>query len=197
MVPTLPAPAHIAAIIPCYTDLGDSTRIIMQNGGIITFPTRLKGVVQKLAKSRAIDLVTLKTNTRLTTARKNMTPLPIAPGLVLVPLKVRKPRIAGDVTTGYVNLQAVSAVKVSPHSSLQATVTLIGATELSVLWSVDTVRRQLALARLSASASPLSQPVAAAMFRENYPGYAPELLTLAVKLVDVFNEILCIKQKQT
>lgn len=196
MLSALPAPRQIAAIIPYYGPAGDSTRIITRDGGLITLTARIRTIIRQLAQSRAVDLAVLKTNARLATARKNLSPLPLAPGLVLAPLKIRRPRISGDITTGYVNIYATAAVKANPHQPYQATIILAGATELPVMWSVATVQRQLALARLAAGALSSGPAPFTGAFREDYAGYAPELLTLAVKLVDVFNEIVCMKQKQ-
>lgn len=194
MTPALPAYARIAAILPCYTATGDNTVIVSTDGTTTSLASRIRTVICRLARSRAVDLRSLRASTRAATERKNLEPLPLAPGLVLVPLKVRQPRVAGDTTTGYVNLHAVTAVCVCKTKPYQATVTLSGKTELPQLWTAATVHRQLALARLAASTAPTSQLSAATAFHETYAGYAPELLTLAVKLVDVFNEILTIKQ---
>ena len=196
MIPLLPAPRQIAAIIPYYGLAGDSTRIITRDGGIVTLTSRIRTVIRHLAQSRVVDLAALKTKARLATARQNLSPLPLAPELVLVPLKVRRPRVAGDITTGYINMYAISAVKANRHRPYQATLILAGTTELPVIWTVATVQRQLALARLAAAALPPGPAPFTGALREGYADYAPELLTLAVKLADVFNEILCMKQRQ-
>ncbi|HWR09566.1 hypothetical protein [Sporomusa sp.] len=192
---TLPAYTHIAAILPCYQATGDSTTIIAADGSTTCLTSRVRTVIHRLAKTRAVDLSALRTKTRAATERKNLEPLPLAPGLVLVPVKVRRPRVAGDTTTGYVNLHAVTAVVTNKNKPYQTTVRLSGKTEIPVLWTPATVNHQLALARLAATTAP-AQAVMISSFHETFPGYAPELLTLAVKLVDVFNEILCMKQKQ-
>ncbi|SMC39659.1 hypothetical protein [Sporomusa malonica] len=194
MSQSLPAYTRIAAILPCYSAVGDSTTIISADGSTTTLTSRVRAVIHRLARSRAIDLTALRANTRAATERKNLEPLPLAPGLVLVPVKVRQPRVAGDTTTGYVNFHTVTAVCVSKNKPYQATITLSGKTEIPILWTAATVNRQLALARLAASTALTSQPLAANAFHETFPGYAPDLLTLAVKLVDVFNEILTMKQ---
>ncbi|HWR45803.1 hypothetical protein [Sporomusa sp.] len=195
MIQALPAYTRIAAIVPCYSARGDSTIIIADDGNTTTLDSRVHAIIRRLAKTRAVDLAALRARTRAVTERKNLEPLPLAPGLILVPVKVRQPRVAGDTTIGYVNFHAVTAVCVNKNKPYQATVTLSGKTELPVLWTPATVNHQLALARLAASTAPTTQALAASAFHENFPGYAPELLTLAVKLVDVFNEILCMKQR--
>lgn len=196
MTNLLPAYARIAAILPCYTTAGDSTLIIADDGSTTTLNTKVRTVIQRLAKSRAVDLTALKNRTKAATGRKNLEPLPIAPGLVLVPVKVRKPRINGDTTTGYINFHAVTAVDTSTNKPYQATITLSGKAEVPVLWTSVTINRQLALTRLAVSSAPyLLNALPARSFQESFAGYSPELLTLAVKLVDVFNEILAIKRQ--
>ncbi|SDD78091.1 hypothetical protein SPACI_042070 [Sporomusa acidovorans DSM 3132] len=192
-----PAYAQIAAIVPYYDDAGDTTALVSADGSTTTVQSRIRTVIQRLAKSRAIDLAVLRTQTREITKRTNLEPLPLAPGLVLVPVKVRQPRVAGDATTGYINYHAVTAVAASTNKPYQTTVTLSGKATLPVLWTVATVNHQLALAHLVANTPPANQTASAAgVLREAFPGYAPELLTLAVKLIDVFNDILSIKQYQ-
>lgn len=191
----LPAPERIAAIVPCYNALGDNTTVIACDGSSTTLACRVRAVIGRLAKSRAIDLAALKARIRVDIERKNLEPLPLAPGLVLVPVKVRKPRVAGDSTTGYVNFHAVTAVCANTNKPYQTTITLSGKTKLPVIWTNATVNRQLALARLAASTAPtLKLPLPISAFHESFPGYTPELFSLAVKLVDVFHEILSIKQ---
>lgn len=193
---SLPAHARIAAIIPCYNTAGDSTTVFATDGSVTCLSSRVRAVIQRLAKSRAIDLATLRSQIRTLTERTNLEPLPLAPGLVLVPVKVRRPRIAGDATTGYINFHAINTVSTSTKKPYQTTITLSGKTEIPVLWTTATVNRQLALARLAAQTAPTTHPISPGVLRESFPGYAPELLTLTVKLIDVFNDILNIKQRQ-
>jgi hypothetical protein len=196
MTQSLPAYARIAAIMPCYSAEGDSTLIIAVDGTTTPLTSGIRAVIHRLARSRSIDLLALRANTRTTTERKNLGPLPLAPGLVLVPVKVRQPRVPGDTTIGYVNFHTVTTVSVSKNKPYQTAITLSGKTEIPVLWTAATVNRQLTLARLAANTAPTNQPLTIGAFRETFTGYAPELLTIAVKLVDVFNEILNVKQNK-
>ncbi|TWH45256.1 hypothetical protein [Sporomusa sp. KB1] len=196
MNPSLPAHTQIAAIVPCYNTSGDSTTVFSIDGSATILASRVRAVIQRLAKSRAIDLAALRKHIRSLTERTNLEPLPLAPGLVLVPVKVRLPRIAGDVTTGYINFHAIDNICASTKKPFQTTITLSGKTEIPVLWTTATVSRQLALARLAAKTAPTTQPRYAGILRESFPGYEPELLNLAVKLIDIFHDILSIKQHQ-
>lgn len=192
----LPAHSRIAALVPCYSASGDTTTVFAADGSVTVLTSRIRAVIQRLAKSRAVDLAALRAKTRAVTKRTNLEPLPLAPGLVLVPVKVRLPRVAGDATTGYINFHAVTQVAANTNKPYQATITLSGKTEIPVLWTTTTIDRQLALARLAASASPTAQPLPDGMLHESFAGYAPELFSLAVKLIDVFNDILTMKQRQ-
>ena len=192
---TLPAFAKIAAIIPCYTATGDNTVIYSTDGSTTVLASRVRAVIGRLAKSRAVDLAALRTRTRSITERTNLEPLPLAPGLVLVPVKVRRPRVIGDPTTGYINLHTIAGICKTTKKPYQTRITLSGKAEISVLWTPSTVNRQLVLARMAATTAPTTQRLPTEVLKESFPGYATELLPLAVKLIDVFNEIVTIKQR--
>ncbi len=194
MIELLNACTRIAAIIPCYLPTGDSTTIIAADGSVTILSSRVRAVLHRLARVRAIDLSALRTRIRATTERRNLEPLPLAPGLVLVPVKVRQPRVAGDTTTGYINFHAVTSVTANKNKPYQTTVTLSGKTEIPVLWTPATVNRQLALARLAATTAPAG-PVLADALQATLPGYDPALLSLAVKVAELFNEIVCMKPR--
>ncbi|MBP2636904.1 MAG: hypothetical protein H6Q72_2811 [Firmicutes bacterium] len=196
MTVTLPAYAKIAAIVPCYNATGDSTVIYSADGTTTILASRTRTVIQRLARSQAVDLAALRARTRSVTERTNLEPLPLAPGLILVPVKIRRPRIAGDSTTGYINLHTIAGVCQNTKKPYQTTITLSGKTEIPVLWTPATVNRQLALARLAANTAPSSQLFTGEAFRETFSGYAAELFPLAIKLIDVFNEIITIKERQ-
>jgi hypothetical protein len=193
MSPTFPTYAKIAAIVPCYSTTGDTTTIFSTDGSATILTSQVRAVIQRLAKSQAVDLAALRAKIRSITDRTNLEPLPLAPGLVLVPVKVRRPRIPGDSTTGYINLHTVAAVCPNAKKPYQTTIALSGKTEIGVLWTTTTVNRQLALARLAATTAPASQLLPVEVLRESFPGYAAELLPLALKLIDVFHEIVTIK----
>ena len=151
MFEQMPHYDHIAAIIPCYTAAGDATAIISTNGSQKTINTRIRTVLSRLARSRATDLVALKQKAARATDRSILQPLSLAPGLVLCPLKLRLPRVAGDTTTGYINFHAVIDVTPSSSKPYQSTITLTGGTELAVLWTPGTVKKHLQHARLALS----------------------------------------------
>ncbi|BBB91676.1 MAG TPA: hypothetical protein PKA28_09085 [Methylomusa anaerophila] len=186
---------RIAAIIPAYNTSGDSTIIISTDGKSTTLSARVPRVILRLARSRAIDLNELKNKVRALTQRTLLPPLPITPRLVLIPVKTRLPRIAGDATYGYINLHTVKEVYRSNNKPYHSLIKIAGQTEIPVLWSAASVNRQLALARLAAAESAgYPSLYGGKTLRESNAVYNPEIHLLAAKLVDIFYDILALKQ---
>lgn len=121
--------------------------------------------------------------------RSILQPLPLAPQLLLFPVKVRTPRITGDNCTGYINYFAVTTVAPCREAPVHTVLTLTGGHLIRALWTPATINRYLQLARLTAYA-PLS---AAAKVHETNAPYSPELLGIAQKLAEVFQDILDLK----
>ena len=190
----LPAPFCIAAIIPSYNTLGDSTVLIATDGSTTAYNTHIRTIIRRLAKQQAVDLTALRARAKIVTDRINLGPLPLTPKLVLVPVKVRQPRVAGDTTIGYVNYYAVKAVAENKNKPRQATIFLSGKNNIPVLWTAATVNHQLVLARLTTSPELSFDRPTTLGFHENGLSYDPALLPLAIKLVDVFSEILHINR---
>lgn len=189
----IPAPDSIAAILPCYSSTGDSTTIITTDGKTSTDIAKVRTVIRRIALNRATDLVALKQHVTRTTQRVILTPLPLSPGLVLCPVKVRRPRITGDTSTGYVNYHAVTAVQKYGKPPFQSAITLTGGTEIPVLWARATVIRHLQHARLAIADTPSPTGI---VLRENQAGYG-ELIPLIHKLIDVACHILAEKQSHS
>lgn len=143
----------IAALLPRYTSEGDITTIISANGSQQEIKKSIATVLNRLARSRCLDLVTLKKKSSLVTETKILQPLPIAPGLVLVPLKVRHPKIPGDITIGYVNFHSVVKVSKNHTRPYQSTIRLIGGAEIPIIWTPATVKQHLQQARLTISSA--------------------------------------------
>ena len=169
---------RIAAIIPSYTATGDTTTIIDTNGSKRANNTRIHTVLQRLARSRATDLIALKRNAAGVTDRTILQPLSLAPGLVLCPLKVRIPRVSGDTSIGYINFHAVTSVSANHNKPYQSTIKLTGGTELPVLWTPGTVKKHLQYARLAMS------------YTAHESAMRPELTMIAQKQVEVMYDLL-------
>jgi len=169
---------RIAAIIPCYTATGDTTTIIATNGSQIANTSRIRTVIQRLARSRATDLTALKRKAACATEHAILQPLSLAPGLVLCPFKVRIPRVSGDTSIGYINFHAVTSITTNHNKPYQSTIKLIGGTELPALWTPNTVKKHLQLARLAMS------------YTAHDPAMRPELTLIAQKQVEVMYDLL-------
>lgn len=181
----LPDHDHIAAIVPEYSHAGDSTTIITTDGTILSAPVRVSTVLRRLARAQATDLPALKRLSSRATGRSILAPLPLSAGLVLVPLKVRKPKIKGDPCTGYVNSHAAIAVEKTAAAPYRTVVKLSGGGNVATLWHTATVNRRLSLARLLAPGS--SQPL---VLREAGGPYQIELTALVRRLVEIFGAMI-------
>lgn len=177
----MPEYKQIAAIIPNYTGAGDTTTIFTTDGKQTCTNTRIRTVLRRLAHSQSIDLTALRQHTTQSTGRNILQPLPIAPGLVLCPVKIRIPRVTGDTSTGYINFHAVTGVAENNLSAYQATVSLTGGTDLPVYWTSRTVKKHLQSARLAISHTTPS-------FDSH-----PNLMPIAQKLVEIIYDILVLK----
>ncbi|HWR41458.1 MAG TPA: hypothetical protein VN611_18345 [Patescibacteria group bacterium] len=182
--------SRIAALLPCYTSQGDSCQVLSSDGLCHVIPCRVPAVLRRLARSRALDLTELRRQTGGLTCRRLLQPLPLAPGLVLVPFKVRQPRVPGDPAIGYVNLHAISEINAKVSAPYRSIVQLVSGRQIPCFWNTATIHRLLAMARLTA-------PETATPLRENAAGYASAdpLAPLARRLAEVFYDILLFKQQ--
>ena len=180
----IPNYQHIAAILPHYTSSGDITTIITMDGKQTSTNTRIRTVLRRLALSRAADLTALRKRTAKATGSAILQPLPLAPGLVLCPVKIRIPRITGDPSTGYVNFHAVTGVAENTTLSYQAIVKLTGGTDIPVLWTSGTVKKHLQSAKLAIS------------YTAQSPESHPDLMPIAQKLVEIIYDLLVLKHKK-
>ncbi len=181
MLKKLPIFNHIAAILPHYTSEGDTTTIITTDGKQTSTAASIRTVLRRLAHSRAMDLTALRQHTLLATGQRILQPLPIAPGLVLCPMKTRIPKVTGDTSTGYINYHAVMGVAEKNCSSYQAVITLTGNTDIPVYWTSTTVKKHLQSAKLAMSCTAQS------------PDSHPDLMPIAQKLVEIIYDILVLK----
>ncbi|WP_312518618.1 hypothetical protein [Anaerospora sp.] len=189
MYQPLPIDQEIAALIPCYTATGDSTRVLTASGLTLTLPVRPRAVLNRIARRRATDLAALRHITSLKTQRSILQPLPLAPHLLLIPVKVRTPRVTGDTCTGYINYYTVVGAKSCQDPPVHTVLTLTGGHTIGTLWTPVTINRYLQLARLTAyTHTPQYNTL-----QESDTRYAPELLGIAQRLAEVFRDILALK----
>lgn len=195
MLTYLSAPETITALIPEYTDTGDHT-VVYTAGGNTSTSFRTSTLIRQLARTLAVDLSVLKKQTALATQRAILQPLPICPSLTLVPVKVRLPRVPGDSSIGYVNSYGVTGLEAcEPADSPvepKCLICLKGGERIPCFWTSPTVRKALQQARLLTSYHHTARhcrPV-----RESTVAYDPHLEPIAQKLVEVFYDILRLKQ---
>lgn len=184
----LPAHQLIAAVIPCYNAKGDSTIIITTEGTRLTTGVRLRTIIRHLAAMQATDLSALKKRIARVTEQTILQPLPLTPHLLLFPVKIRKPRIAGDTSTGYINLYAVTGI--DHHQESGAIISLDGGAKIASLWTVATVKKHMQFARLAIARTSLATT---GVIRENDACYVAGLTPIAQKLVEIICEILLLK----
>ncbi len=184
----LPAHHLIAAVIPCYGSNGDSTIIITTEGTCITTRMSIRTIIRRLAARQATDLAALKKCIAGVTEQTILHPLPLTPRLVLFPVKTRKPRAAGDTSTGYINLYAVTGI--SKNKGSGTTINLSGNTKVSTLWRISTVKKHMQFARLAVSQTTAS---VTDTLRENGICYVAGLAPIAQKLAEIIHEIILFK----
>ena len=139
----LPISDQIAAIIPRYTQTGDSTIIITTKGNEQTIPVRVHTIIKRLARNYSMDLIALKQKTMAITNHALLQPLPLAPGLVLCPIKLRIPRIPGDTTIGYINFHAALSITGAQNKPYQSIIKLAGGIDIPSLWQPSTIKMHL------------------------------------------------------
>lgn len=141
----LPSNESICAVLPAYTDSGDYTKLLTLEEERL-LPVKATTIISKLARRQAVDLYTLKEKTSRLTNMRIWQPLVFAPNLVLAPIKVRKPKVAGDITGGYISFLHINEIK-----SVQAgtELTLCGNHKVTSLWQKATIENHLQKAHLA------------------------------------------------
>lgn len=93
----------IEALVPVYGENGgNNTEIWLQGGERLVVYLKTKTVLKKLAQVFALDLGELRKKYGRLVGRKNKSPLPLHPSLILVPLKYREPLAKDEGALGYV-----------------------------------------------------------------------------------------------
>ena len=146
----LPEDGRIAAVLPAYTDEGDATRILLSTGEEIILRVRTKRALELLAARHSQSLALLRRWGRYHVSGSNAMTLAMTPELVLLPLRVRAPKVRGDTTFGFINV-ALGEMDLRPADAGLGTELVLPTGQLiPVLWRAATVRRHLLAARLLA-----------------------------------------------
>ena len=140
----IPENREIDALVPEYTDEGDSTHVYLRDGSDFVIPVTLRTVLKYLAYRSCRDLVRLRSWAAEHTHQRLNNPLPVDEELVLMPYKARRPKVAGDPIMGCVN--AASGVKL--QGGEEAVMLTSGGHKLPSLWTPDTMQQHLDRAAL-------------------------------------------------
>ncbi|BEU86667.1 hypothetical protein TAMA11512_01310 [Selenomonas sp. TAMA-11512] len=161
----LPEDGRITAILPAYTEKGDATRILLSTGEEVLLAVRTKRALELLAARHCQSLELLRRWGRRHVNGMNGLALAMAPELVLLPLRVRAPRVRGDATLGFINV-ALGEVRLRPVE-MGTELILPTGQPIRSLWQAATVRRHLLSARLLAHQR---EAEAAAVFFRRFRG---------------------------
>ncbi|WP_196594235.1 hypothetical protein [Pectinatus sottacetonis] len=131
---------EILAILPRYTERGDGTVIVSCDGKEVFYSKGEKPVLKEICNRYCKDIHLMRDWARQYTGQKIWMPLGFSWELVLVPMRIRGPKIQGDETLGYFNyLHINDAVEVDNKVYL----VMENNTRYLVLWSLDTVKQHL------------------------------------------------------
>ncbi|ASS73877.1 hypothetical protein CIG75_02075 [Tumebacillus algifaecis] len=139
---------ELALLAPVYVEGGgDMTRVVTMDGDMWNDPRPVPVVLKGIARHFGVDLTAVRERYGDILGRRLYVPLPFAPRLTLVPVKMRQPRIAKDGTTGYVAAQVIERVMPGARTTTSALL-LGGGQKVKCLQSGEFVRQQLRNARI-------------------------------------------------
>ena len=147
----LPKDRDIVAIVPEYSDQGDSTRLYLRDGTERLLSVTMRTTLRALARRRCKDIGLMRRWAQQYTHHVLNNPLSVGVEMVLAPVKTREPRVEGDEAMGCVNVAAgVAAVRLAGSHPLHrmTELHLAGGRRLSVRWSLATTQRHLKDAEL-------------------------------------------------
>jgi hypothetical protein len=138
----------LAVLAPVYVEGGgDMTRVVTGSGEMWNDPRPVPVVLKGIARHFGVDLTAVRERYGEILGRRLYVPLPFAPRLTLVPVKMRLPRIQKDGTTGYVTTRLIERV-VPGGESTSCNLILRGGQQVGCLQSSEFVRQQLRNARI-------------------------------------------------
>jgi len=141
--------AEVAALRPLYCDgAGDGTEIILRSGERLWQPRRIRAVRTELAHLYGVDLVAVRRIYGALLERSSSVPLPLCPRLILVPLRLRRPRCRGDASLGYISYHEVKEVRAAEPGPFRSRVVLFSGVEVPALSRRRVVLEHLSAARL-------------------------------------------------
>ena len=99
----------LVALLPEYGEEGGGTEVVTLQGAHQERRS-LSWLVELLARYYRLNLAAVRRHTGRLLGLRHHIPLPLAEGLVLLPVKVRRAEVLGEHTAGYVNLLQVERV---------------------------------------------------------------------------------------
>lgn len=103
---------EIIYAIPRYIDgQGDLSIILNERAQEISMPFHIRTLIRKLAYENYVDLTSVRRRLQEQFGQKNILPCPFHSQLILIPVKVRKPRLKKDGAFGYINYVWVDQIK--------------------------------------------------------------------------------------
>lgn len=98
--------------IPKYLEgQGDIALVVNERGEELTLPFHIRTFIKKLAYKNYVDLVSIRRRLQEEFSQKNILPYPLNPELILIPIKVRRPRLKKDGAFGYINYLWVKEIE--------------------------------------------------------------------------------------
>jgi hypothetical protein len=138
----------LAMLMPVYVEGGgDMTKIVLRDGTSWLDPRPVKAVLRQVVRYFGIDLTAVRERYGDILGRKLHVPIPLSAHLVLVPLKMRTPRIQKDGTTGYIATHVVQRV-IPDRASTRCKLEVQGNGRVECLQSSGFALQQLRNARI-------------------------------------------------
>ena len=136
----LPISREIAAIVPEYTKCGDCAFVYERGRKKRPLPVKLAAVFDHLRIRQCTDLCLLRQWAEGYTHQKNWVPLAFSWELVLVPFKIRRPRISGDGAAGYFNFEQIEDLLLVEGQTM---LRLKDGKTFPLLWTMATAQQHL------------------------------------------------------
>lgn len=101
----------IACLLAIYEkDMGNCTKIILQNGNEVLLNQSAKSTLNAIAKYYTVDMKELKKKTQRVVNSKYYVPLPINKDLLFICIKTRMPKVKKDPSISYINLHQIDRI---------------------------------------------------------------------------------------
>jgi len=98
-------------ILPCYIEnLGDGCKVKDEKGERVV-DIKITSLLKSILKERMLDFREIKRKSKRILNQRNIIPLYIGDGEILLPIKVRKPKVLRDEVYGYVNFYFIDKIE--------------------------------------------------------------------------------------